>query len=55
VGGGPVWGGFGRLGQTQERIQMEVKFQNSNEFEIWQDYEKFYMEILKEFGHEDFS
>jgi hypothetical protein len=53
--GGPTWGELARLGRTQERIQMEIWFWISNEFGIWQDFEKFYKEILREFGHEDFS
>jgi hypothetical protein len=31
-----------------------IDFRISNEFRIWQDFEEFYKEIWKEFGHEDF-
>jgi hypothetical protein len=39
---------------SQEKIQTEIDFVISNEFGFWQDFEDFYKETLKEFGHEDF-
>jgi hypothetical protein len=45
LGGGPARGELARQGRTQEGIQMEIKFQISNEFGIWLDFEKIYKKI----------
>jgi hypothetical protein len=42
---GPAWAELGRSGRAQERIQMELWFRISNEFEMWKDFEKFNKEI----------
>jgi hypothetical protein len=55
--GGSWLAGSARLkagtGPTQEEEQNH--FQISFKFWIWQNFEKLYREILKEFGHRDFS
>jgi hypothetical protein len=42
---GDLHGGLGSLGRTQERNQMDIWFQISNEFGFWKDFEKVYKEI----------
>jgi hypothetical protein len=48
-------GRWGRLGRIPKKIQTEIDFQISIDFQIWQEFEKFYKVIYKEFGLEDFS
>jgi hypothetical protein len=66
VGPGERWRPMGRGRQARAelgrpgRIPREDSngkndFRISMEFEIWQDFGKFYKEIYEEFGHEDFS
>jgi hypothetical protein len=43
-----------RVSRIPEEDSNGIDFRISNEFRIWQDFEEFYKEIWKEFGHEDF-
>jgi hypothetical protein len=48
-------GSLGRLGQSERKIVKGFEFRISMDFGIWQDFEKSYKKIYKEFGHGDFS
>jgi hypothetical protein len=54
--GGLVWVGRARsVGpEFPWKIQWKIDFRISMEFEIWQEFGKFYKEILEELGHGDF-